>query len=216
MSRLLSVNVSLPKVVTHNGNSFTTAIFKTPVTGSAAVSQLNIAGDKQADLTVHGGIDKAVYAYSYHNYAYWEKELNRNDFTMGQFGENLTVDNMPDHEVYIGNRYRIGTTLLEVSQPRVPCFKLNARMDDNRMTKLFFNSGRQGFYLRVLEEGIITAGDEIIMEKEHPAKISVQDIFTLYYIDKTNYNSIKKAADLEELTLSWREGFKELLSKANR
>ncbi len=129
MGRLLSVNVSLPKEIIHNGKKISTGIFKEPVKGRIKVKTLNLEGDGQADLIGHGGIFRAIYVYSYDNYAYWEKELNRNDFNYGEFGENFTVEGMSDDEIHVGDRFKIGSALFEVTQPRVPCYKLAIKMD---------------------------------------------------------------------------------------
>lgn len=213
MPKLVSVNVSLPKEVTHNEQTFTTGIFKEPIQGIAKVNKLNIEGDGQADLKYHGGEERAVYVYSYDHYAYWEKELNRNDFTMGQFGENLTVEGMMDDDVCIGDQYRIGSVVFEVSQPRIPCFKLAARMNDNRITKLFFNSGKLGFYMRVLEEGNIIAGDEITTVKKHELGLSITKVNALLHFDKEDYTTIKTARDIQALSPLWKDHFDELLAK---
>lgn len=216
MPKLLSINVSLPKEVTHKGQTFVTGIFKEPIVGSAKVSRLNIEGDGQADLKYHGGEERAVYVYSNDHYSFWKQQLGRDDFEMGQFGENLTVEGMLDDEVCIGDQYRIGTVLFEVSQPRIPCYKLAARMNDNRITKLFFNSGRLGFYMRVLEEGEITAGDEILTVMKHPLAMSIRKVNALLHFEQEDYDNIKKAKNIEALSPLWKGHFEELLTNAGQ
>jgi MOSC domain-containing protein YiiM len=161
MRRLLSVNVSFPKEILYKNKTVTTGIFKEPVKSRIKVNKLNLEGDGQADLIGHGGMFRAVYVYSYDNYAYWANELNRNDFKFGQFGENFTVEGMLDDDIHVGDRFRIGTTLFEVTQPRVPCFKLAIKMDVEDFYSQILSSGRLGFYLRVLEEGEVGAEDVI-------------------------------------------------------
>ena len=151
--KLLSVNVSPPKEVSYNGKRIKTGIFKEPVSGRTMMRRLNIDGDGQGDLSVHGGIHKAVYAYPVEHYDYWKQELGRNDLTYGKFGENLTVEGMLEETVYIGDVFRIGDALVEVSQPRVPCFKLGMKMRDPQIVKPFLESERVGFYVRVVGRG---------------------------------------------------------------
>jgi MOSC domain-containing protein YiiM len=159
--RVLSVNLSGPKPLTYRGQTVATGIFKVPVPGRVRVHRLGLEGDVQVDRRVHGGFNKAVYAYPHEHYAHWEKFLNRNDFAFGQFGENLTTEGLLEADVRAGDKLRIGSTLLQVTQPREPCFKLMTKMNDFRFAKPFLTSGRTGFYLRVLEEGELGAGDVI-------------------------------------------------------
>ena len=169
---LLFVNVGLPRRVESPGHEILTGIFKEPVPRRVHVGTLNLDGDRQADLTVHGGPDKAVYAYDLSGYAHWRRELSR-ELPFGQFGENLTVEGMPETEVRIGDAYRIGTALLQVSQPRSPCFKLAIKMEMPTFPRMFLASGRTGFYLRVLEEGEVGAGDAITLVSREPGEITV-------------------------------------------
>ena len=151
--KLLSVNVSLPREISHKGRTVTTGIFKEPVADRVMLRELNLDGDGQADLIGHGGVYKAAYVYSHEHYDHWAKELGRDDFAFGQFGENLTVEGMLDHDIHVGDRFRIGGALVEVTQPRVPCFKLGIRMGVESFENVLLSSNRVGFYLRVLEEG---------------------------------------------------------------
>lgn len=180
-SLVVSVNVGLPQEVEWQGKSFTTSIYKSPVNTRLWVDKLNISGDQQADLTVHGGPDKAVYAYDLAHYSYWQQQLNRADWPLGLFGENLTTEGLPDHEVYIGAVYRVGTALLQVAQPRFPCFKLNARFEDRNMVKKFSDARRCGIYFRVLEEGHVQAGGPIELIEEPDKTLSISDVVEVYF-----------------------------------
>src|SRR5918912_1515811 len=159
---LVSVNVGLPKDVTWQGRTVFTGVFKDPVSGPRRVRRLNVDGDGQGDLGGHGGEQRAVFVYQLDSYRHWERELGRSDFVHGQFGENLTVEGLSDEEVCIGDRYRIGTALFEVTQPRVTCYRVGIRMNEPQMPALLVAHGRPGFYFRVLEEGEVEAGDEIV------------------------------------------------------
>jgi len=171
--KLISVNVSKPREVVARGRAVTTGIFKAPVAGRVRLGRLNLEGDGQADLRVHGGPDKAVYAYPFENYDYWKRELGRSDLAYGQFGENLTVEGMLEGEVYIGDVFKVGSALLQISQPRFPCYKLGIRMGSSGFPKRFLASGRSGFYLRVLEEGEVGAGDPIELARADPERLTV-------------------------------------------
>ena len=176
MPRLLSVNVGLPRDIPWNGQTVHTSIWKDPVPGRRIVRRLNVDGDGQGDLGGHGGENRAVFAYQIESYRHWEKELGRSDFTHGLFSENFTIEGLPDDEVCIGDRYRIGTALLEVSQPRVTCYRVGIRMNDPRMPALLTSSGRPGFYLRVLEEGEVGAGDAIVKVADGPERIGCRPV----------------------------------------
>ena len=174
--KLLSVNVSLPQEIRVNGQTVRTGIFKRPVEGRVRLGKLNLEGDAQGDLSVHGGPDKAVYAYAFEHYAYWTEKLGRHDLAPGQFGENFTVEGMTEDEIFLGDVFRIGEALLEVSQPRLPCFKLGLKMGDSKFPKQFLASGRLGFYLRVLEEGAVGAGDEITRVRTDPEGLAIAEV----------------------------------------
>lgn len=212
--KLLSVNVSQPKEVLYNGKRIKTGIFKEPVSGRTMMRRLNLDGDGQGDPTVHGGIHKAVYVYPIEHYRYWKQELGRDDLTYGKFGENLTVEGMLEDTVHIGDVFRIGEALVEVSQPRVPCFKLGIKMRDPQIVKPFLQSERVGFYVRVLEEGEVGAGDAIERTKVGEGQMTVKEIVHLRHFDDTNTTAAEKAANLPALTPSWRDSFKEILVKA--
>src|SRR4249919_273495 len=161
MARLLSVNVGLPRDIEWRGRTVHTGIWKKPVQGRRQVKRLNVEGDGQGDLGGHGGEQRAVFVYQIESYRYWEERLSRRDFTHGQFGENFTIEGLPDDEVCIGDRYRIGTALFEVTQPRTTCYRVGIRMNEPRMAALLTGHGRPGFYFRVLEEGVVQPGDDI-------------------------------------------------------
>jgi len=182
MGRLLSINVGLPRDVAWKGEKVHTAIWKQPVQGRTAVRRRNVEGDGQGDLAGHGGEHRAVMVYQMEAYRYWEAQLGRNDFSFGQFGENFTVDGLPDAEVCIGDRYRIGSALFEVTQPRVTCYRVGIRMAEPAMAALLVSHHRPGFYFRVLEEGEVGAGDEITKVADGPEHITVANIDALLYL----------------------------------
>src|SRR5215472_8894701 len=179
--RLLSVNVGTPRRVQWRGREVTTAIFKRPVDGPRFAGRINVEGDDQADRKAHGGEQRAVFVYQIESYRYWERELGRDDFVYGQFGENFTVDGLGDDEVCIGDRYRIGTAMFEVTQPRVTCFRVGIRMNDPRIPALLVSHHRPGFYFRVLEEGDVEAGDEIMKVASGPEQMPVAEVDALLY-----------------------------------
>jgi MOSC domain-containing protein YiiM len=174
MSRLLSVNVGLPNDIPWHGQTVHTAVWKHAVSGRRMARRLNLDGDGQGDLIGHGGEHRAVFVYQIDGYRYWQRELGRDDFSFGQFGENFTVEGMPDDEVCIGDRYRIGSALFEVTQPRVTCYRIGIRMNEPRMAALLISHGRPGFYFRVLEEGEVRAGEEIIKVSSGAEQMTVQ------------------------------------------
>ncbi|MEA3277510.1 MAG: MOSC domain-containing protein [Pseudomonadota bacterium] len=210
---LAFVNVAMPKEVIHEGKAIATGIFKQPVDGRVMVRWLNVDCDGQADLWGHGGAFRAVYVYSLENYAYWRKELGR-DLPYGQFGENFTVEGMSEEVVCVGDIYRIGGTLLEVSQPRVPCFKLAIKMGIEGFQNRFLKSGRIGFYFKVLEEGEVGAGDAIELVSRDPRGMSVRQISDLLYFDPTNIVDAEKALSIPALSHGWKRSFEERLAKA--
>lgn len=212
--KLLSVNVSQPKEVSYNGERIKTGIFKEPVSGRTMMRRLNLDGDGQGDPSVHGGVHKAVYVYPMEHYDYWKHELGRDDLTYGKFGENLTVEGMLEETVHIGDVFRVGEALVEVSQPRVPCFKLGIKMRNPRIVKPFLESKRVGFYVRVLEEGEVGAGDAIERTKVGEGQMTVKEIVHLRHFDTANTEAAEKAANLPALTPSWRDSFMEILVKA--
>ena len=205
--KVISVNVGLPREVASNGGRVTTGIFKSPVSGSVPVRRLNLDGDRQADLTVHGGPYKAVYAYPIEHYPKWRGELPELELPMGAFGENLTVEGLDENTLHIGDRLRIGTSVLVVTQPRMPCYKLGIRFGRTDIIKRFLVSERSGFYFSVLKEGEVGAGDELELIEKNDSGVRVVDVTRLYGSDKRNVDLLRRAIATKALPGSWREYF---------
>jgi MOSC domain-containing protein YiiM len=211
--RLLSVNVGRPRLVEWRGETIATGIFKQAVAGPIAVTRTNLAGDGQADLRVHGGVDKAVYAYPSEHYPFWSAELERPGLAWGMFGENLTVEGLDEATVRIGDRYAIGTAEFEVSQPRLPCFKLGIRFERADMEKRFLRSGRLGFYLRVRREGVIEAGQPIRRQGGDADAPTIADLALLETSQQEDSALLERATRAAALTESWRERYRERLAR---
>src|SRR6266513_906675 len=211
MARLLSVNVGLPRDVEWRGRIVRTGIWKDPVQGRRRVNRLNVEGDGQADLGGHGGEQRAVFVYQVESYRYWEERLGRHDLTHGQFGENFTIEGLPDDEVCIGARYRIGTALFEVTQPRVTCYRVGIRTKEPQMAALLTSSGRPGFYLRVLEEGDVGAGDPIVLIARGPEQMTVAQVNALLYSSHHPRDELERALRIPALSPGWRWSFQELI-----
>ena len=210
---LLSVNVGLPKDIAWRGKTVHTAIWKEPVQGRRTVRRLNIDGDGQGDLAGHGGEHRAVMVYQIDSYRYWERHFGRTFPTYGQFGENLTIDGLPDNEVCIGDRYQIGRALLEVTQPRVTCYRVGIRMDEPLMASLLVAHHRPGFYLRVLQEGDIGAGDEIVKVRAGPEQMTVAEIDALLYLPGHSRERLQRALKIPALPIGWQGSFRALLGQ---
>jgi MOSC domain-containing protein YiiM/ferredoxin-NADP reductase len=208
MGQLLSINVGLPRDIAWKGEKVHTAIWKQPVQGRIAVRRPNVAGDGQGDLAGHGGEHRAVMVYQMEAYRYWEAQLGRKDFTFGQFGENFTVEGLPDDEVCIGDRYRIGSALFEVTQPRVTCYRVGIRMAEPAMPALLVSHHRPGFYFRVLEEGEVGAGDEITKVADGPERITVADIDGLLYLPNTSREQLERSLRVPALSQGWKTSLK--------
>ena len=211
--KIISVNVGLPREVTYKGNTFMTGIFKEPVEGRKEVGTLNLDGDRQADLSVHGGPSKAVYAYPIEHYEYWREQLPGVDLPWGMFGENFTVEGLREDRVNIGDRFRIGSAELMVTEPRLPCYKLDAKFGRDDIIKRFLHSGRTGFYFAVLQEGEVGAGDDIELLGQDEHRIVVADITRLYVHDRANVDTLRRAIQLEALPESWRRHFQKRIDK---
>jgi len=214
VGKLLSVNVGMPKDVPWQGRTVFTGVFKEPVTGSRRVRRLNIDGDGQGDLAGHGGEQRAVFVYQIDSYRYWEQQLGRSDFVYGQFGENFTVDGLGDDEVCIGDRYQIGTAIFEVTQPRVTCYRVGIRMNDPRIPALLVSHHRPGFYFRVLEEGDVQAGDEIVKLSSGLEQMPVADVDALLYLPGHSRQDLLRALRIPALSPGWQGSFRALLDEA--
>ena len=208
---LVSVNVGMPKDVAWQGKTVFTGVFKDPVSGPRRVRKLNVDGDGQGDLGGHGGEQRAVFVYQLQSYRYWERELGRSDFVHGQFGENLTVEGLSDDEVCIGDRYRIGTAVFEVTQPRVTCYRVGLRMNDPRIPALLVSHRRPGFYFRVLEEGDVEAGDEIIKLASGPEPMTVAEVDALLYLPGHPRQQLLRALRIPALSPGWQASFRALV-----
>src|SRR5215468_4317729 len=214
--RLLSVNVGQPREIAWRGQIVYTSVWKQPVEGRRLVRRLNIDGDAQGDLHGHGGEQRAVFVYQMDSYRYWERELKRSDFTFGQFAENFTVEGLPDSEVCIGDRYRIGGALFEVTQPRVTCYRLGIRMDEPQMAALLVKHGRPGFYFRVIEEGEVAAGSEIVRVAVGPERMSVSEINALLYTPGHPPELLERVLRIPALSAGWRNSFEALLEQQRK
>ena len=214
MARLISVNVGLPRDVSWHGQTVHTGIWKQPVQGLLTVRKLNVDGDGQGDLAGHGGEQRAVMVYQMDSYRYWERFLGRSDFELGQFGENFTVeDGLADDEVCIGDRYRIGSALFEVTQPRVTCYRVGFRMNDPQMPALLVSHRRPGFYFRVLQEGSVTAGDEISKVADGPERLTVAETDALLYLPARTPEALERALRIPALSAGWKGSFRALLNE---
>ena len=216
--KLVSVNTGLPREVMWHGRTVTTGIFKQPVEGRVALRRLNLDGDRQADLSVHGGEYKAVYCYPIADYDYWKKELPGRELPMGMFGENFTTDGLVEDSVHLGDRFSVGSAEVVVTQPRLPCYKLGIRFQSDDMVRRFLASGRTGFYLAVTREGEVGGGDEIQVISRDDNAVPVSEITRLYIAKRYNdddVRSVRRALRVAALPESWKEYFRERLGKAN-
>jgi len=211
MARLLSVNVGLPRDIAWKGRVVHTGIWKEPVAGRCRVGRLNLEGDGQGDLHGHGGEQRAVFVYQIESYRHWQEQLRRTDFVHGQFGENFTIEGLADDAVCIGDRYQIGSALFEVTQPRVTCYRVGIRTSEPRMPALLTSSGRPGFYFRVLREGEVGAGDDIVKVGEATERMTVAEINALLYSPNHPHNQLERSLRIEALSPGWRRSFETLL-----
>lgn len=203
--RIISVNVGLPREFLWKGAPVVTGIFKEAVAGSVAVGKTNLDGDQQADLTVHGGAQKAVYAYPAEHYDYWRRELPEVTFSWAMFGENLTTEGLLEDTLCIGDRLRVGSAILEVTQPRLPCYKLAMRFSRDDMIQRFLGSGRSGFYFSVVEEGEVSTGSEIEILSRDANQVTVADISRLYFSKKADPELLQRAINVSALPRNWRD-----------
>lgn len=216
MPKILSVNVSLPKEIDFEGQKVTTGIFKEPVEGRIMLRTLNLDGDKQADLTVHGGVDKAVYAYSIEHYEYWRKVFPNIEMPNGMFGENFTVEGLMESEVSIGDVFQIGSSKVIATQPRMPCYKLGVKFGRMDVLKKFLASGRSGIYFKVLEEGEVGAGDTIEQITKDPNQVTISDIVRLYAKDREDIKTMQRAAKVGVLPEGWKDYFLEQIKRIEK
>jgi MOSC domain-containing protein YiiM len=213
-TRVVSVNVGLPREVHWKGRTVSTGIYKEPVAGRVTVRRLNLDGDRQADLSVHGGPDKAIYVYPAEYYPLWRAELPEMELPWSMFGENLTVEGLNENNVHIGDRFRVGSALVMVTQPRMPCYKLGIKFGRDDILKRFLKSGRSGFYLSVLEEGDVAAGDPIVLVEREPHAILVSEISRLFTAKQADVPALQRILALDTLPENWREYFQEELTQA--
>ena len=210
---IASVNVSIPRTVVRRGRRVRTGIFKEPVRGPVMVRTLNLDGDRQADLRVHGGPSKAVYAYPVDHYSFWRHEFPDMTLTFGMFGENLTGDWPHEDAVYVGDRFRVGSAEVMVTEPRLPCYKLGLKFGRGDIIKRFLASGRTGFYLAVVREGTVEAGDAVALIERSEHGVTIADITRLYAYDRRNQDLLRRAVDLPALSEAWRGYFREQLDR---
>ena len=209
-AKVISVNVGQPREVLWKGVRVSTSIYKSPVAGTIDAKILNLQGDRQADLSVHGGPYKAIYAYPSEHYPYWRSELPQTELPWGAFGENLTTEGLFEDQLHIGDQLRVGSALVRVTQPRMPCYKLTIRFDRDDMIKRFIDSKTSGFYFSVIEEGQLATGSPIELVHRDPAAVTVADITRLYYNHgRDESDLLKRATDLEALPASWRDYLRE-------
>jgi MOSC domain-containing protein YiiM len=212
--KLVSVNCGLPREVISHGRRITTSIYKAPVAGRIALRRLNLDGDRQADLSVHGGRDKAVYCYPLEHYDYWKSELSRDELSMGAFGENFTVEGLDEDKTCIGDRFSIGSAEVVVTQPRLPCYKLGIRFKSDRIIRDFLWSGRTGFYLAVVREGEVEAGDQIVPLSQPSGSVAVSGITRLYVakeFGRDDLELMRRTLTIDALPGSWKEYFADKL-----
>ena len=211
--KLISLNVGRPRLVRSNGQTVSTGIFKEPVEGRRMVRRLNLDGDRQADLSVHGGITKAVYAYPVEHYDYWRRELPEMSLPFGMFGENLTTEGLSEGGVNIGDQFRIGSAQVMVTEPRMPCYKLGIKFGRTDIIKRFLASGRSGFYFSVLKEGEVGVGDDIELIHRDRNNVTITDVVRLYDHEKDDLLTLRRAVAVEALPEKWRLRFQEQIEK---
>jgi MOSC domain-containing protein YiiM len=213
--KLISVNVGLPREITVGGNIVRTSIWKNPVQGCIHVSRLNLDGDQQSDLSVHGGVDKAVYLYPSEHYSYWRTQLPDVEVPWGAFGENFTSEGILEDQIRIGDRVQVGSAEFMVTQPRLPCFKLGIRFNRRDMVKRFLASKRTGLYLAVIREGEVENGDAIEYTEKQETGVTITDIVNLYSVDSQNQELLRRATEAPALPQSWKDYFRKRLRHAD-
>lgn len=214
--KLISLNVGLARQVTFRGEMVTTGIFKEPIHHRTKLRKLNLDGDKQADLTVHGGVDKAVYSYPEEHYRFWQKELPDMYLSCGMFGENFTTEGLFEDNVNIGDQFRIGTAIVIATQPRMPCYKLGVKFGRMDIIKRFLASGLTGIYFKVLQEGEVGAGDVIELIRRDDNNVTVKDVVRIYTVDKDDVQTMERAIKVKDLPVGWRSHFIEQLDQTKK
>ncbi len=214
--KIISVNVGLPKIVEYRGRKVSTGIYKKQVAGTVKVGMLNLDGDRQADLSVHGGLDKAVYSYPHEHYPYWRDQYPALRMDWGMFGENLTTEGLLEEKVNIGDEFLIGTARLSVTQPRLPCFKLGIRFGSEDIMKKFFVSTKSGIYFKVLEEGEVRAGNEIKLVRRDENNVTVYDVMNMYGDERNHKEVLERAIRISSLPDGWKEHYRQVLLSLER
>lgn len=214
--KLLSVNVGMPREVNWNGKTVMTGIFKEPVHGIVMLRSLNLDGDRQADLSVHGGVSKAVYVYPAEHYPYWKTELPKMELPFGMFGENFTTEGLLENNVNVGDRFRVGDAEVVATEPRLPCYKLGIKFDRADILKRFLESRRTGFYFAVVKEGQVSAENSIELLSRDEHDVTIADITRLYAFERNDLEMLRRVVKLEALSESWRDHFKHQLEKLTR
>ena len=209
--KIISLNVGRPRLVQSKGEPVSTGIFKEPVAGPVMLRTLNLDGDRQADLSVHGGISKAVYGYPVEHYEFWKQELPEMTLPFGMFGENFTTEGLFENGVNVGDRFRVGEAELMVTEPRMPCYKLGIKFGRTDIIRRFLQSRRTGFYFAVVKEGLVEAGDELKLLSRDSNNITIADITRLYAFERDDVETLRRAVKLETLSASWRDYFQEQL-----
>jgi len=210
--KLISLNIGRPRLIRYRGDTISTGIFKDPVSGPVALRTLNLDGDRQADLTVHGGPYKAVYGYPSEHYEYWREQLPDTELPWGAFGENFTTEGLSESDLHIGDRMQVGTAILQIRQPRMPCYKLAAKFERDDMIQRFQHSGRSGFYYSVEQEGAVTNGDSFALLSREPQAITIDEMNRLFFHDRYNRALLDKAMATPALPEDWREFLSKRLS----
>ena len=216
LMKLISLNVGFPRQVTFRGELVTTGIFKEPIRHRTKLRKLNLDGDKQADLTVHGGVDKAVYSYPEEHYRFWQKELPDMYLSCGMFGENFTTEGLFEDNVNIGDQFQIGTAIVIATQPRMPCYKLGVKFGRMDIIKRFLSSGLTGIYFKVLQEGEVGAGDVIELIRRDDNNVTVKDVVRIYTVDKDDVQTMERAIMIKDLPDGWRSHFIEQLDQCKK
>jgi len=211
--KIVSIQVGLPKTVEFKGRQVTTGIFKSPVVGPVFIGTTNLHGDRQADLSVHGGPDKAVYGYSLDAYPWWKNERPKDEFPYGAFGENLSIDSLPENSIFVGDTYEVGSAILQAVQPRFPCYKLGVKFNDMSVVKTFMRSERPGVYFRVLQEGLLSRNEDFKLIDQDPTRISILKLFSIFHQSEIDRADLEEILQNKALATEMRAQFSEVLKR---